>query len=92
MLLYNEGTKREENMCRSIKPLFNYEPAATHDDVQAAALQFVRKVSGYRKPSKVNEAAFNKAVAEITHAAEHLLADLETRAEPKVRETYVHRH
>jgi hypothetical protein len=78
-------------MCRSIKPLFNYEPTATRDDVQAAALQFVRKISGYRKPSKVNEEAFNKAVAEIAHAAEHLLHDLETRAEPRLRE-HVHQH
>lgn len=72
-------------MCRSIKPLFNYEPAATSDDVHAAALQFVRKISGYRKPSKVNEAAFNKAVAEIAHVAQHLLEDLETKVEPKLR-------
>lgn len=72
-------------MCRSIKPLFNYEPAATSDDVYAAALQFVRKISGYRKPSKVNEAAFNKAVAEIAHVAQHLLEDLETKVEPKLR-------
>jgi hypothetical protein len=79
-------------MCRSIKPLFNYEPSATPEDIQAAALQFVRKISGYRTPSKVNEVAFNRAVADIAHAAEHLLHDLETRAEPRVREVRVHQH
>lgn len=63
-------------MCRSIKVLRSVEPAATPDDVSAAALQFVRKVSGYRKPSRVNEQAFNQAIAEIAGSVERLLADL----------------
>lgn len=72
-------------MCRSIKTLYNYEPTATQEEVEAAALQFVRKVSGYRKPSAVNEAAFNKAIAEISHSVQHLLADLQTNTAPKSR-------
>ncbi len=73
-------------MCRNIKTLYNFEPPATQDEVRAAALQFVRKVSGFNKPSKVNEAAFNAAVDEITAAASRLLAALETPAPPKNRE------
>ncbi len=73
-------------MCRNIKTLYNFEPPATGDEVRAAALQFVRKVSGFNKPSKVNEAAFNAAVDEITAAATRLLAALETTAPPKNRE------
>ncbi len=73
-------------MCRSIKTLYNYEPSATNADIEAAALQFVRKVSGYRKPSAVNEAAFNQAVADISHAVEHLLGNLHTHAAPKTRD------
>lgn len=66
-------------MCRSIKVLRGMEPAATHADVEAAALQFIRKVSGYRKPSRANEAAFQRAVDEVTSAAERLLVVLEAR-------------
>ena len=66
-------------MCRSIKKLRAQEPAATPEDVSAAALQFVRKISGYRTPSRANEAAFNQAVAEISVASERLLASLEGR-------------
>ena len=73
-------------MCRSIKPLFNFEPPATEDEIRAAALQFVRKISGYHKPSKTNERAFEGAVDEITGAAERLLAALETTGTPKSRE------
>jgi hypothetical protein len=73
-------------MCRNIKPLFNFEPEATKDEVHAAALQFVRKISGYHHPSKANEAAFNRGVEEIAHAARHLLEALVTEAEPKDRE------
>lgn len=73
-------------MCRSIKPLFNFEPPATSDEVRTAALQFVRKVSGFTHPSKANEPAFNRAVDEIAHIAHHLLEDLETNAPPKDRE------
>ncbi|HVZ12701.1 MAG TPA: DUF2277 domain-containing protein [Patescibacteria group bacterium] len=73
-------------MCRNIKPLFNFEPHATNDEVSAAALQYVRKVSGYNKPSDANRQAFDEAVAEIAHATEHLLHHLSMTAEPKNRE------
>ena len=73
-------------MCRNIRTLHNFEPAATNDEVQAAALQYVRKVSGSTKPSKANEEAFNHAVAEIAHITGHLLEDLVTTAPPKDRE------
>jgi hypothetical protein len=73
-------------MCRNIRPLHNFEPAATDDEVQAAALQFVRKISGSTKPSKANEEAFNRAVNEIAHISRHLLEDLVTNAPPKNRE------
>jgi hypothetical protein len=73
-------------MCRNIRPLYNFEPEATTEEVRAAALQYVRKISGMNKPSKVNEDAFNRAVDEIAHTSMHLLADLETNAPPKDRE------
>jgi hypothetical protein len=73
-------------MCRNIKPLFNFEPPATDDEVRASALQFVRKVSGYTKPSKMNEDAFNDAVDEVTAAARKLIASLVTTAPPRDRE------
>jgi hypothetical protein len=73
-------------MCRNIRPLFNLEPAATNDEVTAAALQFVRKISGTTKPSRANEAAFNAAVAEVAEVAARLLRTLETSAPPKDRE------
>jgi hypothetical protein len=73
-------------MCRNIRPLYNFEPAATDDEVRAAALQYVRKISGFTKPSKANEEAFNRAVEEIAHVSRHLLEDLETNAPPKDRE------
>jgi len=73
-------------MCRNIHTLHNFEPAATDDEVHAAALQFVRKISGSTKPSKANEAAFNRAVEEIAHISRHLLEDLVTTAPPKSRE------
>lgn len=73
-------------MCRNIRTLHNFEPAATNEEVQAAALQYVRKVSGSTKPSKANEEAFNRAVAEIAHITGHLLEDLVTQAPPKDRE------
>jgi hypothetical protein len=73
-------------MCRNIRPLNNFEPPATKDEVYAAALQFVRKVSGTTKPSQVNEEAFNHAVHEIAHITRHLLDDLVTTAPPKNRE------
>ena len=73
-------------MCRSIKCLHNFEPPTTEDEVRAAALQFVRKISGTAKPSQANQAAFDEAVAEIEHAARHLLEHLTTTAPPKNRE------
>lgn len=73
-------------MCRNIKTLFNFEPPATDDEVHASALQFVRKLSGYNKPSKANEEAFNRAVEEVTLAAQRLLDSLQTDAPPKDRE------
>ena len=73
-------------MCRNIRPLNNFEPPATGDEVAAAALQYVRKVSGTTKPSAANQAVFDQAVREIAHLTEHLLADLVTTAPPKNRE------
>lgn len=73
-------------MCRNIKTLFNFEPPATEDEVRDAALQFVRKLSGFTKPSKANEAAFETAVEEITQAAQTLLAALVTNGEPRNRD------
>lgn len=73
-------------MCRNIHTLHNFEPAATSDEVQAAALQYVRKISGTTKPSKANVEAFDRAVAEIAHLTQHLLDDLVTTAPPKDRE------
>ena len=73
-------------MCRNIHTLHNFEPAATDDEVRAAALQYVRKISGATKPSKANQQAFDRAVDEIEHATRHLLADLVAVAPPKNRE------
>ena len=76
-------------MCRSIHTLYNVEPAVSEEEVRAAALQFVRKISGYRKPSQANEAAFERAVDEIAEISWRLLGELETAAKPRVRE-HVH--
>ena len=73
-------------MCRNIRTLHNFSPPATNDEVRASALQFVRKLSGFTKPSKANEEAFNRAVDEVTHAANHLLASLVTNAPPRDRD------
>jgi hypothetical protein len=73
-------------MCRNIKTLHNFSPPATEDEVRASALQFVRKLSGFTKPSKANEEAFNRAVDEVTHTARHLLDSLVTNAPPRDRE------
>jgi hypothetical protein len=73
-------------MCRNIKPLFNFEPLVTDEEIRAAALQFVRKISGYNKPSKSNEAVFLAAVDEITEISRKLLSSLETTATPRNRE------
>jgi hypothetical protein len=73
-------------MCRSIKTLHNFEPPATRDEIRASSVQFVRKLCGFTKPSHANEAAFNRAVDEVTHAAQHLLDSLVTNAPPRNRE------
>lgn len=73
-------------MCRNIKQLYNFEPHATNDEITAAATQFVRKISGFQKPSAANEAVFNKAIEEIAHSCHHLLEDLVTQAAPRNRE------
>jgi hypothetical protein len=72
-------------MCRAIKTLHNFEPPATNDEIRASSLQFVRKLSGFTKPSKANEAAFNRAVDDVAHAAQHLLDSLMTNAPPRDR-------
>ena len=72
-------------MCRSIKTLYNYEPPASEREIRDAALQFVRKISGFTKPSQVNEDAFNRAVDAITAVSADLLASLETKAAPRNR-------
>jgi hypothetical protein len=73
-------------MCRNIRPLFNFDPPTTPEEVRAASLQFVRKISGFGKPSKANEAAFEEAVEEIAKVSERLIASLETTAAPRNRE------
>ena len=73
-------------MCRSIRTLFNFEPPVTDEEVRAASLQFVRKLSGFHKPSKANEAAFERAVEEVAAVSKKLLASLETSSPPRNRE------
>jgi hypothetical protein len=73
-------------MCRNIRPLFNFSPTATDEEVRASALQFVRKISGFTKPSSANQAAFDRAVDEVTQVARTLLDGLTTTAPPKNRE------
>ena len=73
-------------MCRNIKTLANFEPPATSDEVRASALQFVRKLSGSTHPSRANEAAFNRAIEEVTASAERLIQSLQTKAPPRNRE------
>jgi hypothetical protein len=73
-------------MCRNIRTLHNFEPAATPDEIEAAALQYVRKISGFTKPSRANEAAFSDAVAQVSAASERLLAQLTSSSPPKDRE------
>ncbi|OAF13307.1 hypothetical protein AYJ54_44010 [Bradyrhizobium centrolobii] len=78
-------------MCRNIKTLFNFEPPATEDEIHASALQFVRKLSGFNKPSQVNEEAFNRAVAEVSDAARRLLTSLHTHAPARDRDVEAER-
>ena len=73
-------------MCRSIRPLFNFDPPVTEDEIRAASIQFVRKISGFHKPSKANEDSFQAAVEEIANASARLLNALETSAAPRSRE------
>jgi hypothetical protein len=78
-------------MCRNIHTLFNFEPPATDDEVRAAALQYVRKISGFTRPSRANQEAFDRAIAEVTAASRRLLDDLVTAAAPKDREVEAER-
>lgn len=73
-------------MCRNIKTLFNFDPPATEEEIRAASLQFVRKLSGFTKPSKANEAVFNRAIEETAEIAERLIRSLVTEAEPRDRD------
>jgi hypothetical protein len=81
-----DATRGRNTMCRNIRTLFNFDPPATELEVRAAALQFVRKLSGFSVPSKANEAAFERAVAQVTAAAGELVASLVTAAPPKNRD------
>lgn len=74
-------------MCRNIRTLHNFEPPATREEIEASALQYVRKISGFTKPSHANQEAFERAVAEVTAVSTRLLAELQTNAPPKDRET-----
>ena len=78
-------------MCRNIKTLFNFDPPATQEEIRAASLQFVRKLSGFNAPSKANEEVFNSAVEEVTDVAERLIASLVTSAPPRDREEWAAR-
>jgi hypothetical protein len=78
-------------MCRNIKTLFNFEPPATDAEIRDASLQFVRKLSGFNKPSKANEEAFNRAIEEIAAVARHLIDSLVTTADPRDREVEAER-
>ncbi len=73
-------------MCRNIRPLFNFDPPATDEEIRAAALQFVRKISGFTRPARANEDAFNQAIDEVAGVARRLIDSLETAAPPKNRE------
>jgi hypothetical protein len=79
-------TTREQSMCRNIRNLYNFKPPATDEEIHASSLQLVRKLSGFNRPSKANEEAFNRAVAEVAHAARHLIDSLVTTAAPRDRE------
>jgi len=79
-------TKKDHPMCRNIKNLYNFKPPATDEEIHASSVQFVRKLSGFNRPSKANEEAFDRAVAEVAHAARHLIESLVTTAPPRDRE------
>jgi hypothetical protein len=78
--------KKETFMCRNIRILFNFDPPATDEEIHAASIQYVRKITGYNKPSKANEEAFNRAVNEVARVSRNLLDTLETSTEPRNRE------
>ncbi|RDW19677.1 DUF2277 domain-containing protein [Oceanobacillus chungangensis] len=78
-------------MCRNIRTLYNFDPPATNEEIYAASLQFVKKITGYNKPSKINEEAFNQAINEIAKVTSNLLNTLETSAEPRNREVEAER-
>jgi hypothetical protein len=78
-------------MCRNIKTLFNFEPPATREEIHASALQFVRKLSGFNKPSAANAAAFNRAVSDVSDVARRLLEELQTQAPPRDRDVEAER-
>jgi len=78
-------------MCRNIKTLFNFDPPTTEEEMRAAALQYVRKLSGFSKPSKANEEAFDRAVEEVAEATSRLLDSLVTNARPRIREVEIQR-
>jgi hypothetical protein len=82
----DQQAKGSVKMCRNIRTLFNFEPPASEDEIRASALQFVRKLSGFAKPSRANEAAFNRAVDEVTETARRLLQSLETASPARNRE------
>lgn len=73
-------------MCRNIKPLFNFDPPATHEEIRDASIQYVRKLTGFNKPSQINEKAFNEAVEEVTLSTQKLLTSLTTTADPRDRD------
>ena len=79
-------------MCRNIKPLFNFEPPASDDEIRAASLQFVRKISGFARPSQANDAAFERAVDEVARASRRLMASLVTTAQPRDRDIEAEKH
>jgi hypothetical protein len=85
MIIRDAPLAAEDPMCRNIRTLFNFEPPATDDEVRASALQFVRKLSGFARPSKANQAAFDRAVDEVAEAARRLLGSLETNAPARDR-------
>jgi hypothetical protein len=85
-IVFRRKPKENRKMCRNIRPLYNFDPPTTTEEVRNASLQFVRKVSGFTKPSKANEEAFNHAVHEVSHTIQHLLNSLVTTAPPRDRE------
>jgi hypothetical protein len=88
---YRKLIKKEKRMCRNIKTLCNFDPPATEEEIHAAALQYVKKITGFNKPSKVNEQAFHQAINEITMVTRNLLNAMETNAKPRNRDVEAER-